>query len=323
MLEARAPGRPARVDGEPGRPALSVVVPTDRFETARAVVEALSAQTVAERIELVMVVPSPGDGNGDPALEWMTFHSVRLVEQDPLAPYTEARARGVEAAGADLVAFTETHSFPAPGWAEALIATQRGPWVAVGPEVENENPEPLVSRVGMLINYGPWAAPAKPGPVEHVPGHNSCYERAALLGYGPRLARMLEAESVLHWDLRRRGRRLYLQPAARVRHRNLGLLRPAIDEHFHGSRSFAAARAAGWAPPRRLVYALACPLLPAIRLARVLRPGRGRRYARPPLRALPPLLILLAAAAAGELAGYLTGTGNSLDRLTHYEIDKG
>ena len=46
--------------------------------------------------------------------------------------------------------------------------------------------------------------------VDYLPGHNSSYKRDVLLGYGDRLESMMESETVLHWDLRAKGHRLYL-----------------------------------------------------------------------------------------------------------------
>ena len=71
---------------------------------------------------------------------------------------------------------------------------------------------------------------------------------------------------------------------------------------------FAALRAAGQPMARRLVRAVAAPLVPPLLLwrivARVRRTGRHRRELA---RALPPLLLFLVCWAAGEATGYLLG----------------
>jgi cation diffusion facilitator CzcD-associated flavoprotein CzcO len=123
---------------EDGGPALAVILPADRLETVRESLEALRAQTVAGRIELVVV--GPATGAIEEVAEQAGFHSVLAVEHDLLPSLAAARAAGIVAARAPLVALAETHCFPHPEWAEALIETHRAPWAAVGPVVENENP---------------------------------------------------------------------------------------------------------------------------------------------------------------------------------------
>src|SRR5205823_2114181 len=123
-------------------------------------------------------------------------------------------------ASAPVVVFCEDHAFPEPGWAVALIDAHRGPYAAVGPVIVNANPRSLISDADCLIGYGPWLHPSPGGEMSHLPGHNSSYKRASLLEYGDRLPSMLEAETVLHWDLRARGLRLYLEPRARLAHTN-------------------------------------------------------------------------------------------------------
>ena len=96
-------------------------------------------------------------------------------------PFDEARARGVRAARAPIVAFTEDHSFPQPGWAAALVAAFTGGVSVVGPMVENANPGSAVSWANFLLEYGEWMPPGRPHGHAHLPGHNSAYRRAVLL----------------------------------------------------------------------------------------------------------------------------------------------
>jgi hypothetical protein len=155
----------------------------------------------------------------------------------------EGNAAGVRHASAPVVALAEDHSYPDPDWAAALIGAHRHAWAAVGPAVRNANPKSVTSWADFLIAYGPWSEPATAGEVEHLPGHNSSYKRAILLDYGPELEAMLGAESVLHWDLRARGSRLYLEPKAKIAHLNFGLLSSLARAQFHGGRLLAAVRA--------------------------------------------------------------------------------
>jgi hypothetical protein len=308
--------------GEPdGAPALSIVVATDRFDTIRELVGHLRAQTERRRLELVLVAPSRGE-LGDPGSELDDFRHVQVVEvEDALASLPSARAAGVLSASAPVVAFGETHSFPEPGWAAALIEAHRGPWAAVGPAIGNARPGSVAAWGSLFVDYGPWIEPVPAGPVADLPGHNSSYKRAVLLSYGDALEELLEAETILHQDLRSQGHELYLEPAAKTRHLNTTELLPTAALWLHYSRGFASARARGWPPIRRAVYAIGSPLLPALRLYRVLRDIRrtGRRGLLP--RALPVMLAAAIGGAIGELLGYAAGRGDP-GRISRYELHR-
>ena len=111
----------------PESPALSVVLATDVYETIDPVVRALRAQTAHAELEVVLVIPDPGPLKTRVAT-LDDFAAVRVVEIESLVPLASARAAGVRAATAPIVYVGETHVFPEPGWAEALIEAHAGPW---------------------------------------------------------------------------------------------------------------------------------------------------------------------------------------------------
>jgi glycosyl transferase family 2 len=304
-----------------GLPAMSVVVITpDRFETISTVLRHTHAQSVKEELEIVIVAPTveviPLDA---PTMQG--FNSVRVVPFGAVASSTAAaRAAGVRAARAPIVAFVEDHCFPQPGWAAALIAAHRKSWAAVGPAVGNANPHSTISWANLLIEYGPWLEPATARAVEHLPGHNSSYKRNVLLEYGPALETMLETESILHWDLRAKGFALLLEPAAKALHLNFTTIGASMRLRFHSGRLFAAARAGRWSRARRLAYAAAAPLIPVVRLRRILAQAWRRRSAALPINAFPALAFLLVCDAVGEMAGYLLGAGAEVQRAGEFEF---
>jgi hypothetical protein len=72
------------------------------------------------------------------------------------------------------------------------------------------------------------------------------------------------------WDLHAKGHQLSLEPKARTFDTNFSTLRSWTAANFDSGRVFAAARASDWSPPRRLVFAGSSPLIPAVRLMRIL-----------------------------------------------------
>jgi hypothetical protein len=221
-----------------------------------------------------------------------------------------------------VVAFAEDHCFPEPGWAEALLAAYTSPdIVAVGPVFTNANPGTLVSWCDFAIGYGPWIDSRRAGDHPFLAGHNSSYRRDVLLALGPRMADALESETVLHLELRTRGRRLVVAPGARAAHTNFGRFDIWLPVQYHCGRIFAAERGRRWTFPRRAFYAAASPLIPGVRFVRALRHLRGSPEARPSLLRLAPLLALgLAADGLGQLIGYAAGGGRSAQYLTGFEF---
>ena len=298
-----------------------MILATDGLELISEVLGHLGAQTVGDRIELLLLTP-PATIDPAEAGRLGRFHSVRVVESDTRVSPPRARAAGVAVASAPVVAFSETHCFPVPEWAEVLIEAHRGPWAAVGPQVENENPERPSSWANLYVDYAEWVDPATPGPAQDLPGHNSSYKRRLLLDYGEELPALFESESILHWDLRRRGFELFVEPRARVRHRNITQFRAAVTEHFHNGRCFGSLRSRDWGFGRRALYAAASPLIPLIRLRRILRQIRssGRTGILP--AALPMIVCSLVTHAVGECTGYMLGGGEAAENMAKYELDR-
>jgi hypothetical protein len=339
-------------------PALAAIVVGDSAATLAPLFKRLDAQTAKDRLELVVVAPPGAHPELRDAAPDGTA-GVRLVAREPLEPLAGARAAGIRAARAPVVALTETHSFPAPGWAAALIDAHRGPWGAVGPTFGNANPRHALSWANLLLDYGPFLARAgrsgsraaerlasesrtferelrardqlPPGSssfhcevreTDRLPGHNSSFKRDALLACGSALDELLGAEPVLHAGLRRRGHRLAIALRAHTDHVNVTRRRTWLVERWHCSRDYAAGRSSGWSRRRRAAYAAGWPLIPPLRLARAVAQLRACGE----LRRLPRLVHLLAVAltaqSLGEAVGYTLGAGDAHERLGAVELHR-
>jgi hypothetical protein len=312
-------------------PSLSVVLITpDSFATLRKTVRHLRAQGACELIELVIVAPSNVALKLDEA-EVREFFDCRVVEIGRMDSTARARAVGVVASRAPVVAFGEDHSFPARGWAQALIERHAEKWAAVGPAIANANPRSRVSWANLLVEYAPWIEPTAHGEREHLPGHNSSYKRDALVAYGERLEAMLDAESILHWDLRARGHNLFLDTRARTLHLNFTDARASATLRFNGGQLFAAARARRWPAWKRFAFALGSPLIPLVRFARIARVVRRSRdgsahpsqgATRMPRGVLPLVFAALVCDGAGEMVGYVAGAGAAMAKLSDMEFKR-
>jgi hypothetical protein len=305
-------------------PALSIILPTPRgLANVARTIRALRAQTVCHRLELVIVAPS-GAIALDPAMT-EEFACVQVIGVDNVTSSSNrARVAGIRVARAPIVALAEDHSFPESGWAAALLAGHAdGTWAAVGPVVCNANPATAMSWANMLLEYAPWTEPAERGPIAHLPGHNSSYRRDLLLAYGEKLEPLMESESILQWDLVRHGHRLLIEPAARTYHLNFSRLSSSIRLRFNEGRLFAGMRCAEWPALKRLLYTLGAPLIPLVRLRRIVAliiRSPGRRGLLP--RILPVLAGAVAIAGLGEMVGYAAGPGSSSSILGGIEFDR-
>lgn len=304
-------------------PVMSVVVITpDSYATVRKTIKHLRAQKICGGLEIVLVAPSARALDLDES-EMGSFLRHKVVEVGHMSSTARARAEGARHATAPVVAFAEDHAFPAPGWAEALVARHREDWAAVGPVMTNANPRSITSWANLLIEYSQWLDPAEGGEREHLPGHNGSYKREILLAYGERLEAMLDAESILHWDLRAKGYKLYLEPKARTFHQNFSARTPSLVLRFNGGRLFASSRAHSWPLWRRALFACAAPLIPLVRCQRIarelLKPGRPRHLLP---RLLPALFVGLVCDGAGEMTGYAFGAGGAMAKLSDMEFHR-
>jgi hypothetical protein len=291
-------------------PALSVILPCEEgFAYVRRTVRVLRTQTVRDRIELVLITAGndlldleSGETDG--------FHSVRVVVAPGLMG-NRARAAGIRCAGAPIVALAEDHCYPEPGWAAALIARFNDGWSAVGPAMYNANPASALSWVNLLLAFGPWVAPVEAGPVAHLPWHNASYKRLPLLEYGEDLGDLMDVEGMLQQDLARKGHRFYHETAAETYHINVSRFSSTCIHRWDASRLFAGYRSRSWTPAKRLVYILAAPLIPFVRLWRtlpLLRKVDTRSRLFSPV--LPILVACLVLDTLGETAGYALGAGD-------------
>jgi hypothetical protein len=309
----------------PDQPALSVILCTSGpFGAIEATVRHLGEQTARRQIQLLIVAPDAARVR--PVEERLApLHSWRIVEVGPFHSLAEAKVKALPFASAPVIAFTEDHSFPEPGWAAALIEAHHEGWTAVAPEMANANPGGLLSWANIFMHFG---SSIEPGTRREVAAptssHNTSYKRDALLGIRSELTGLMHVELFLNQRLHSSGHKCLLEPAARTRHVNVSRLRPWFIHHFIAGRLYGGTRArlGNWSPLRRLIYIGGSPLIPPLRLARVRREIRRTTHASLFPRVLPALIAGLAADALGEAMGYLLGVGDTDVKFAANELDR-
>ncbi len=236
---------------------------------------------------------------------------VRLLSFDEPMTIPELRAAGVFAATAPVVALIEDHCLVAPGWAERLAAAHAAGHAVVGGPIRNVATSRIRDWAAFFCEYSAVMEPLPAGPVGALPGMNVSYDRRALAAIDD-LLRDGRWENWLHPRLVERGFELWCEPDAVVEHDKDFDLGEFLSQRYHYSRSFAGMRNPELGG-KRVLYALATPLLVPLLYWRMARNvfSRGRRR-RQFLLATPLILLDVSVWAFGEAVGYVFGGGRSL-----------
>lgn len=295
-------------------PDLSVVIASvNGLPYPLATLEALAGQEGDLDVEVIL---ADCTGPSTVAAVREHFPGVRVLAYDERRSVPWLRAAGLREARGRLVAVTEDHCVPRPDWCRQIVdAHRRTGWAAVGGGVENDSTDRAVDWAVFFCEYHQHMSPVPFGPSDFIPGMNVAYDMAVL---EPMRGVFEEGlwENFLHDRLRAEGHVLGMDPSIVVGHRKHFTVPMFLDERFNYSRSFAGMRVAGASPATRLAWAAASLLLPGLLVTRLTRNVlRRRRHVGWYVRAFPLVVLFSVAWSLGELAGYLTGPGDSLLRV--------
>jgi hypothetical protein len=288
------------------------------------VLSALRAQTVRDRIELIVAVRSRRVFGATEA-DLSGFGAAKVVEAGESARLAEGKIVAIRSASSPIVVFAEDHCFPEPDWAERLIAAHGGSVAGAGPVIRNPNPRTLLSWAAFYLHWGPWTEPCQNPESAGLPPHNGSYRRSVLRELDGRLRELLIAEQFLQAVMVRMGHELRVEPRAVVSHCNVSRLVPWIGLGYWGGRLYGAMRARHeeWSPLDRALRASMSPAVPLVRLKRamadVIRTGRAEELL-PQL--IPVVLFGLVIHAVGEAIGYIAGVGKAEDRYFTFEVSR-
>jgi GT2 family glycosyltransferase len=303
-------------------PRLSVVLPVlGGPEVIARTLQCLAGQTIAHELELLLITADP-DRFAGVAADVPELGAVRVLTGDPEHSTGCCRAQGVRQAGAAHVAYTEDHCHPEPGWAAGMLAAFEPGVAGVCPDLRNGNRGSRIATADHFVNFASLKAARAGEDLPDLAGRNGCYRRDALLALGAELESLTEIEFNLHTRLRQAGWTLRLAPQAVAHHRDISDLRTALGMHLNLGRLLTARRSVSeqWSRWRRLAHAVGWPLIPPLRLWRMRRViAQHRDELLGPL-ILGTMLLLMSAAALGELLGVLRGAGQSARILSRAEF---
>lgn len=292
------------------QPEVSILLVTDSLAPAMKALRGFAARADPDRLEYVIVSRNGAVLSAVPlSAEGLTRVRTLSIEGDS---YDRAEACAVQAATAPWVVFALPSGHPEPGYVDAVkAAAESGEWGVVGPAISICAPRNGWSWTVSWILYGPWLHDPPRGEMASVAGHHSLFRREALLALGEELEGWLVAGEPLLGELRKRGHRFLLEPAAVVDIAAASSAGEFVECVFRNARLFAGKRCRKWPVVRRLVYGVGSPLIPLVRLPRIWAQIRRAGRQREAWPRLPFLLAGLAISAAGEMLGYLGGPGGA------------
>lgn len=294
------------------KPDLSIiVVAVNDCSSIYNLIKHLGAQTIVDKIELI-ILTAPDNKIPFERQDKDSFFDFQISHVDSELSLGEVKAIGLRSANAPVVVFLEDHVFPEPGFAEALVKNHGRGLAVVGPVMRNFNPASKIGWAQFLLFFYPWLEPASRKEVEQLTWNSSSYRKNLLLEFGPNLPKLLRAENLLQAKLRMKGYKILLEPNAVCYHLNFTRLTPWLLEIFNVGCVFGHHRSRSWGTFRKVIYCLGAPLIPLVKLWRILPHVRKADLGEEKLLKILPFMMLgLVVNASGELLSY--GCGRALN----------
>jgi|694.fasta_scaffold40666_5 hypothetical protein len=308
----------------PDKPLVSAVVVVGECRNrSQKALDALTSQTLIGRMEVV-VVDLAGEGYHD--LTFPEGSPVVYIRKSPAVHWQDGRILGFQASRADIVAFSEEHAYPEPGWAEAILEAHRaGDWPIVGYAILNANPGSYWSRCGLMADYGRFTLPMRSGVKDSTSGNNIAFKRGFLIDMMREFGTYPFPDFILQERCAQKGIPMYVSAEAVTKHENFEGMRAFLMANFYYCHIMAGNRArfGGWSSGRRLLYCLATPWvatpLKTWRLADALkgRTGLFREF----ILTLPVTIITYIVSSLGESLGYVHQIADAEKTFTRWEMN--
>jgi hypothetical protein len=289
-------------------PTISITISTvDGWPEVQDTVASAELATARVGGEVIVI-----DGSGHPAPPAEALSDATRWESVPGSSVFQLRGLGYRLARAPIVGITEDHCRVAPDWAERMLAAHAAhpEAIAVGGSVENGATSSAMDWASFLVVQAGQMVPIESGPARRIAGVvNVSYKRHSLEGIDDHDG--LGTMDVIHQrQLSGHGQVLQADDAIRVVHdQSLGV-DGTIRIHYHAGRTFAGflRRRLDRQARLRLVGVL---VMPYARFIRTIAISRRKGYGPELIRTWPLILLLLLVQAAGQVAGFAAGPGDS------------
>lgn len=253
-----------------------------------------------------MIVAVDSRMDGLTALE-AEFPAVRFITREGCNTPIELTTLGMHEARGERIVLTEDSCVARPDWLAELAGTQWEGRGAVGGVVEATPGIPAAMWAFCYVDFFRYMRPVEENAAPTLSVCNVAYHSSHLHAISDRWRDGFH-ETVINGALSERFGPLWLCPSAEVRVRRDVTFRDAVFERYAFGRLFGATRIVGAGARRRLYYAAVSPALPLLLMARMLgKAGQDASLMKHFIRALPSILVMVAAWSWGEWLGYVTG----------------
>lgn len=298
----------------PARPPLSIVVGTRQgWAFVRPTLEAIRADAEAAGAEIVVAdgsgTTAPDSAEAGPSVRWLRFDEPSVFK---------LFAEGMRVARGEIIATTEDHAIPRPGWVGAILRAhaEHPEAAAIGGPIENGSAGSLLDWASYFSTQGPHMAPLGDREVPVTSNEaNISYKRRVLDGFDDNEG--LGFMAILNnRRLSKRGAILRVDDRIVVDHFQEVGFGPTTAIHFHNGRAISGFRRRNGMRPEEWLRVATSMLLPAWRTMRIMRETWAKGRMRRRLIASAPMCLWLEySQGVGNLVGYMTGPGDSPDHL--------
>lgn len=281
-----------------------VVVAICSIQQLRRSLQALELQVIDETYEVIVAADSRFTGVGVLEAE---FPAMTFLQRPGCDTPIELTTLGLHAAKGERIALTEDSCVARANWLATISGTLWEGRGAVGGVVEATPGISAAMWAFCYVDFFRYMNPVADGVAPTLSVCNVAYHMSHLTSVQD-LWRDGFHETVINGALGERFGPLWLCARAEVQVRRDVTFGDAVYERYAFGRLFGATRIAKEGIGRRLYYSAVSPALPLLLMARMTGKARAdTALMRQFLRALPAILMLVAAWSWGEWLGYVTG----------------
>lgn len=276
---------------------------------------AFEAEIAGGGIEVIVVEPA---GSEAEEIIRRQYPWARLIPFEGRRVIPAMRTTGFECSRGEVIAILEDHEVAGKGWCQHALAAHRAypEAAAIAGPIENGCTHRLVDWAAFFCEYCTYMPPVRQGLSEMIPGNNVVYKRWAMEVLRPDELKGDFWENTLHQELQRCGYPFRMEPVLCVSHQKSFGFIEYLRQRYLYSRYYAGTITRTHSPLLRLARSLACTVLPALLMKRILSCGFSKdRFHKELVYSVPLLLVFTIVWAIGEVAGSLLGPGDSLAQI--------
>ncbi len=305
-----------RPDNAPDFSILIGLVSTEDSDRILQALDALRNQQGEYRYEVII-----GDRRHDDISRRLDseYPEVQRIPCPPNMALPDLRTLALDRASGHYIIVTEDHCVPSENWLASFAqAFQDAPegTVAVGGCVENGVDDTALDWATFLCEYSFFLDPVAEGETTVLPGMNVAYHHSIFDKLDRDLLTSGFWETTVHPVLVEKGMKMYSTNNIRLYHCKKFSFGLFARQRYIYSRYYAGLRFPPKQLAKRLLACAATAILPPLLLYRSVKQIRAKnRLASEYRSAMPYLLVFYIIWAWGEMAGYILGKGDALNRI--------